>query len=195
MKIAVAMLQQWHRENPVRLLQAALLQAERLAQMAPELEALRTQNVSLYQQLEVKTKRIAQLEAALEEAQRAAHRQAAPFRGDPQKRAAAPKRPGRQRGHPGAYRPEPEQTDESLEVQLCSCPHCGGTQFKDHHASQQLMEEIPPVRPRVTRLTTYHAPVRDAVRVSVPNILCKCHWPSVRPACTSAHEPWPWRPI
>ena len=33
----------------------------------------------------VKAKRIAQLEAALEEAQRAAHRQAAPFRGDPQK--------------------------------------------------------------------------------------------------------------
>jgi hypothetical protein len=41
MKIAAAMLQQWHRENPARLLQAALSQAERLAQMAPELEALR----------------------------------------------------------------------------------------------------------------------------------------------------------
>ena len=35
MKIAVAMLQQWHRENPARLLQAALLQAERLAQVRP----------------------------------------------------------------------------------------------------------------------------------------------------------------
>jgi hypothetical protein len=84
MKIAVAILQQWHRENPDRLLQAALLQAERLAQIAPELEALRAQNASLHQQLEVKAKRIAQLKAALEEAQRAAHRQAAPFRGDPQ---------------------------------------------------------------------------------------------------------------
>ncbi len=79
MKIAVAMLQQWYRENPARLLQAALSQAERLAQMAPELEALRAQNAALHQQLEFKTKRIAQLEAALEEAQRAAHRQAAPF--------------------------------------------------------------------------------------------------------------------
>ena len=59
MKIAVAMLQQWHRENTARLLQAALWQAERLAQMAPELEALRSQNASLHQQLEVKTKRIA----------------------------------------------------------------------------------------------------------------------------------------
>ena len=45
MKIAVAMLQQWHRENPARLLQAALLQAERRAQMAPELEALRAQTL------------------------------------------------------------------------------------------------------------------------------------------------------
>ena len=77
MKIAVAMLQQWYRDNPARLLQAALSQAERLAQMAPEAEAIRAQNASLQQQLEVKTKRIAQLEAALEEAQRAAHRQAA----------------------------------------------------------------------------------------------------------------------
>src|ERR1700680_5236679 len=77
MKIAVAMLQQWHRENPARLLQAALSQAERLAQIAPQLEALRAQNASLHQQLEVKTKRIDQLEEALEEAQRAAHRQAA----------------------------------------------------------------------------------------------------------------------
>jgi len=131
MKIAVAMLQQWHRQNPARLLQAALLQAERLAQMAPELESLRTQNASLQQELEVKTKRIAQLETALQEAQRVAHRQAAPFRGEPQKRAVAPKRPGRQRGHPGACRPEPEQIDESLEIKLCSCPQCGGTQFKD----------------------------------------------------------------
>jgi capsule polysaccharide export protein KpsE/RkpR len=64
MKIAAAMLQQWHRENPARLLQAALLQAERLAQMAPELEVLRARNASLHQQLEVKTKCIAQLEAA-----------------------------------------------------------------------------------------------------------------------------------
>jgi hypothetical protein len=90
MKIAAALLQQWHRENPARLLQAALLQAERLAQMAPELEALRAQNALLHEELEVKTKRLAQLEAALEEAQRAAHRPAAPFRGDPKN---APWRP------------------------------------------------------------------------------------------------------
>ena len=157
MKIAAALLQQWYSQNPARLLQAALLQAERLAQMAPELEALRAQNAWLHEQLEAKTKCIAQLESQLQEAQRAAYRQAAPFRGDPQKRAVAPKRPGRKRGHPGVCRPEPEQIDESLEVQLCRCPHCGGTQFKDHHATEQVIEDIPPVRPHVTRLTTYDA--------------------------------------
>jgi hypothetical protein len=157
MKLAAEILRQWHSENPARLLQAALLQAERLAQMAPELEALRAQNASLHQELELKTKRIAQLEEALEAAQRAAHRQAAPFRVEPQKRAVAPKRPGRKRGHPGACRHKPDLSDEHLEIKLCSCPHCGGSQFKDPHTIEQLIEDIPLVRPHVTRLTTYQA--------------------------------------
>ena len=125
--------------------------------MAPELEALRVQNASLHQQLEVQTKRIAELQEALQAAERAAHRQAAPFRVEPQKRAVAPKRPGRKPGHPGAYRHKPDAIDEHLEVQLRSCPHCGGSQFKDPHTIEQLIEDIPPVRPHVTRLTTYQA--------------------------------------
>jgi transposase len=157
MKVAAELLRQWSSENPARLLQAALWQAERLSEMAPELEALRAQNAFLEQQLEAQTKRLAELEKALEAAQRAAHRQAAPFRVEPQKRAVAPKRPGRQRGHPGAFRHQPEQIDEDIEVQLCSCPKCGGTQFKDQNTIEQLIEDIPPVRPHVTRLTTYHA--------------------------------------
>jgi predicted nucleic acid-binding Zn-ribbon protein len=80
MNCSAVMLRQWRREDPDRLLQAALMQAERLSQMAPETDSLRAQNVSLNQQLELKTKRIAELEEALEAAQRAAHRQAAPFR-------------------------------------------------------------------------------------------------------------------
>jgi capsule polysaccharide export protein KpsE/RkpR len=92
MNCSAAILRQWRREDPDRLLQAALSQAECLAEMAPELDALRAKNASLHQQLEVKTKRIAQLEEALAAAQRAAHRQAAPFRVEPQKRSVAPKR-------------------------------------------------------------------------------------------------------
>ena len=155
MNCSAAILRQWRREDPDRLLQAALSQAERLAELAPEVEALRVHIASLYQQLEVKTKRIAELQAALQAAERAAHRQAAPFRLEPQKRAVTPKRPGRKRGHPGAFRRKPDHIDEDIEVQLCSCPHCGGTQFKDQHTLEQLIEDIPPVRPHVTRLTTY----------------------------------------
>jgi hypothetical protein len=50
-----------------------------------------------------------------------------------------PKRPGRQRGHPGAFRHQPEQIDEDIEVELCSCPHCGGQQFKDQSQSEQFI--------------------------------------------------------
>src|SRR5260370_16513463 len=104
MKLAAALLRQWSSENPARLLQAALWQAERLSEMAPELEALRAQNASLEQQLAAQTKRLTQLEKALEAAQRAAHRQAAPFRLEPHKRAVPPKPPPRPPAHPAPFR-------------------------------------------------------------------------------------------
>ena len=157
MKAIEAILIRWRREDPDRLLQAALRQARELAELLPELDGLRSQSAMLRQQLEIQAKRIAQLEEALQGAQRAAHRQAAPFRVEPQKRSVAPKRPGRKAGHPGACRHKPDHIDEYLEVQLCSCPHCGGSQFKDPHTIEQLIEDIPPVRPHVTRLTTYQA--------------------------------------
>ena len=157
MKVAAAILSQWHRENPARLLQAALRQAEQLAQIIPERDHLRTQNAWLHQQLEAKTKRIAELQEALEAAERAAHRQAAPFRIEERKRLVAPKRPGRKQGHPGAFRHQPDQVDEYTEVELCACPHCGGREFIDQSQIEQFIEDIPPVRPRVTRLRTYEA--------------------------------------
>src|SRR6516165_10056974 len=89
--------------------------------------------------------------------ERAAHRQAAPFRIPEQKRVAAPKRPGRKQGHPGAFRHQPDHIDEYIEVALCVCPHCGGRHFTDQAQIEQTIEDIPPVRPRVTRLTTYEA--------------------------------------
>ncbi len=58
--------------------------------MSLELEALRVQIASLHARLVAKTKYIGQLVSALLEAQRAAYRLAAPFRGDPKKRAVAP---------------------------------------------------------------------------------------------------------
>src|SRR6516165_3114177 len=157
MKTAAAILTQWRHQDPDRLLQTALRQAEQLAEISPELERLGAQNAWLSQQLEAKTNRILELEEALEAAQRAAHRQAAPFRIEEKKRVPAPKRPGRKQGHPGAFRRQPDQVDEYIEVELCACPHCGAREFIDQSQIEQTIEDIPPVRPRVTRLTTYEA--------------------------------------
>jgi transposase len=160
MKLTEAILVRWRHEDPDRLLQAALRQARELAEVVPELDGLRSQNATLRQQLEIQAKRITQLEEALQGAERAAYRQAAPFRIEEKKRVLRPKPPGRKHGHPGAFRHQPDQIDESIEVQLCTCPHCGAGEFIDQSRIEQFIEDIPPLRPRVTRLTTYEATCR-----------------------------------
>ena len=93
MKVTEAILVRWRHEDPDRLLQAALRQARELAEVVPELDGLRSQNATLRQQLEIQTKRMAQLEEALQAAERAAHRQAAPFRIEEKRRVLTPKPP------------------------------------------------------------------------------------------------------
>jgi transposase len=92
----------------------------------------------------------------LEEAQRKGARQAAPFRRPDSRKVpdGQKKRPGRPKGHPGAYRQVPKHIDEQVDVPLAGCPGCGGV-VTDVNAVEQFIEEIPPVRPRVTRLVTY----------------------------------------
>jgi transposase len=48
----------------------------------------------------------------------------------------------------------PAQVDEHVEVLLTACPHCGSA-VDQIETIEQFIEEIPPVRPRVTRLVTY----------------------------------------
>ncbi len=127
------------------LLSAALLQIEQLQARAKQLKEARA--------LEP---RVRELEQALEEAQRARCRQAAPFRLAEQKRASAPKPPGRPAGHAGSCRPMPKCIDEEIVVELSRCA-CGSSQWVDQHGIEQLIEELPEVRPRVTRLVTYEA--------------------------------------
>ena len=86
------------------------------------------------------------LHQALEEAQRAGKRQAAPFaRGEP---APNPKTPGRKPGpHYGTkgHRPPPapEQIDETYEAALpAACPHCGG-HVEETAVTPQYQVEIP----------------------------------------------------
>jgi transposase len=119
---------------------------ERLLARIAELEA---ENQALRQQLGA-------LQQRLEQAERAAARQAAPFRRpDPKKVAPAKqKRPGQPKGHPGAQRAIPESIDEQVEVPLQACPNCGSA-VTAAVPIVRYIEEIEPVRPKVTQVTTY----------------------------------------
>ncbi|HTC78578.1 MAG TPA: IS66 family transposase, partial [Terriglobales bacterium] len=143
-------LKEWAQEEPQRLLEASLAQVVSLQKRAQQLRAAR-------QEIKAKDARIAQLETLLESAQKASFRQAAPFRVAQEKRSLAPKRPGRKAGHPGACRPRPAQIDEEINAPLGGCPQCGHRQWCDQQEFEQFIEEIPVVRPHVTRLRTYEA--------------------------------------
>jgi transposase len=97
----------------------------------------------------------------LDDAERQATRQAAPFRRRESKKIPEErqKRPGRPKGHPGAHRAVPTHVDDHAEIPLPCCPQCGGA-VEAVVPIEQFIEEIPPIRPRVTRLVTYqgHCP-------------------------------------
>jgi transposase len=116
------------------------------------IEQLRAENDALRRQLQSAQERIAQLEQA-------AARQAAPFRRPEQKKIPPEQhqRPGRKPGHPGAMRARPKTIDEEAEAPLPPCcGQCGG-HLGNRQPLVQYIEEIPPVRPQVTRLTTWQA--------------------------------------
>lgn len=103
-----------------------------------------------------------QLREQLQEVQRSGARQAAPFRRRDSKKVLEEhkKRPGRPKGHPGSHRQIPPQIDEQVTVDLSSCPKCGGA-ITGVEEVEQFIEEIPVIRPRVTRLITYRGRCGD----------------------------------
>jgi hypothetical protein len=112
------------------------------------IENLQAENQTLREQLRQALQRIEELE-------RAAHRQAAPFRRDPRKIIPPEqrKRPGRKEGHEGCFRTEPPVIDELIDVPLERCPRCGGA-LQSVSVLEQVIEEIEPVRPKVIKLRT-----------------------------------------
>src|SRR5262245_9536358 len=128
--------------TPLDLQQQILELQQRLADALRRVEDLTAENARLREQLE--------------QAQRQAARQAAPFRrpDSHKKDPSCHKRPGRPEGHPGARRATPDSVDESHEVPLTGCPCCGGA-VEDCRPVEQFVEEIPPVRPRVFRIVTF----------------------------------------
>jgi transposase len=111
--------------------------AEKIAQLEREIEVLKKENERLRQ--------------LLEEALRAAKRQAAPF--SRQKPKAQPQKPGRKAGkqYGRRYRrPLPDTVDEVVEVPLpARCPRCGGG-LEECETVSQFQTEIP--EPRVERI-------------------------------------------
>jgi transposase len=150
-----------------------------LAELRELHEQLRQQNHALSARLAELEQRIADLTAhnktlqdQLDDAQRQAARQAAPFRRRDSKKVPEGKRkpPGRPKGHPGAHRAIPRQVDEHLDIPLPGCPHCGGA-VQAVEPLVQFIEEIPPVRPHVTRLVTYRGECPHCGEVQSPHPL------------------------
>jgi transposase len=110
-----------------------------MLESCPECPALRREVAELKAKVE-------QLTRLLEQSQRTAKRQAAPFsKGTPEQQ---PKKPGRKRGrrhgqHGHRPPPAPDQIDEVHEAKLPdACPDCGG-KLHETHVDQQYQTEIP----------------------------------------------------
>jgi len=125
------------------------------------IEELRAENRQLRERIEQLENENRRLREQLEQIQKLAMRQAAPFRRE--ERLKIPpeqkKRPGSKPGHCGHFRVVPNHIDQTVEVPLTQCPHCGG-QVSDCSRVEQIIEEIEPVRPRVVKIITYRGVCR-----------------------------------
>jgi transposase len=137
--------------------------ATELAEVLALVNELRQENEALRARIAELEKRIDELVAEnqalrdqLDDAQTRAARQAAPFRRRDSKKVpeGERKRPGRPKGHPGSHRVVPTYIDAEVDAPLPCCPQCGGA-VELVEPIEQFIEEIPPVRPTVTRLVTY----------------------------------------
>lgn len=120
-------------------------------------EELRAEVKRLKERVEFLEQENRQLREELEKAQQQIARQAAPFRREERKKIPPNKHkhPGRKPGHPGSYRPEPDHIDQTIELPLARCPHCSGP-LTEIERMEQVIEEIPAVRPHVVKVITYH---------------------------------------
>jgi transposase len=86
----------------------------------------------------------------------------APFRRrkDQLKGEQKKRKPGRRPKHKGAHRPRPPKVDFVEEVPLEDCPICGGA-VEDLRPIEQIIEELPPIRPIYYKIKTWRATCRE----------------------------------
>ena len=136
-------------------------QEDELGRMREELGRLREELRRLRRRVEELESENAALRERVRELERASARQAAPFRREERLKVAPQerKRPGRKAGHPGCCRAMPQEIDEVVEVPLEGCPRCGGA-VEEIRRVEQVIEEIPPMRPQVVKVVTYEGVCR-----------------------------------
>ena len=70
---------------------------------------------------------------------------------------APPKKLGAPPGHPGWYRKTPDHIDETEEVELCQCPHCGGKDLGEcSEIEEHIQEDIVLPRVKVTKYRRHY---------------------------------------
>ena len=104
--------------------------------------------------IEALRQQVGRLEERIDVLERNSHRSAAPFRRPDKKRKAHKAKPGRKQGHKPDYRKPPPVVDECAQVPLDRCPDCHGP-VRDVRPVRQVIEDVPKVRVRRLRLTTY----------------------------------------
>lgn len=86
------------------------------------------------------------------------------------------KKPGREKGHPGARRERPLRIDARKEHTLERCPECGGELGKPSSSRTRVIEDIPEIKPIATEHTIhrYYCPTcKKAVEPAVADALPK----------------------
>lgn len=144
-----------HRHDSDWLVDRAQAQAQRIWDLQQANAALTAQCQEHLERLGQVQQQVAELHERLQEAERAAKRQSAPFRRSDEKRKKKLKKPGRKPGHAGSHRERPDHVDQEQEVKLDGCAQCGCDEAVQVREMVQYIEEIPPVRPVVTKLVTY----------------------------------------
>ena len=135
------------RDRPDDLIEIILRQAAAIEQLQEQVKRLEEQIRDL-------SDRNGGLQKRIEELETAAARPAAPFRVKDKHRVFSPKVPGRKAGHAPAFRSIPSRIDQRISVPLDQCPECHGA-LSEVRPVVQYIEDIPPVRPQVTELTTH----------------------------------------
>jgi transposase len=117
---------------------------------------LRAENEKLRAENDVLGALVKSLEERLAGIERVQKRQAAPFRRPEEKKVdpAQQKKKGRKPGHPGAFRRQPKDFDQTVIVPLDHCPKCHG-RVELLQMLTQFIEELPPIKPILTRLVTW----------------------------------------